>query len=167
MCLYCLKHYFLALEIKKKTFIAAAQRLQKCLLHPISGLRFDQAASATLNSTLYHKKRFSRNIRIVSYPDIIVFPESTYDVSLTMKCAYALSIRVCPRGGGHSYEGYSTCHKGILLDMRRIKQINVNPVTNIATISAGLNVGETYFHLWNTNNLTIPGGHCPSVGIGR
>ena len=55
----------------------------------------------------------------------------------------------------------------MVLDLRNFKKFSIDSKTNITTMSAGTLLGEAYYLLWKQANLTIPGGSCHTVGIGR
>lgn len=57
-------------------------------------------------------------------PDVVVYAESTEDVSLIVKLANAHSIPITPYSGGTSLEGHVTCpYGGICIDLSRMNQI--------------------------------------------
>ncbi len=57
-------------------------------------------------------------------PDVVVYAESTEDVSEVMKLAYAHRIPVTPFSGGTSLEGHITCpYGGICVDLSRMDEI--------------------------------------------
>ena len=96
-------------------------------------------------------------------PGAIVFCETAQDVWRTVRWSRRHSIRVVPRGGGHSYAGYSTC-KGVVIDVTRMSGITVNHAAGTATIGAGarlIDVDQALFE----QGVMIPAGSCPSVGI--
>ena len=141
--------------------------MEDCLTNADSGLKSDQVVTVSSNPTLYEELRFSRNLRIDVYPVAIVLPNSTEEVTTAMKCAYSNSLKVCARSGRHSYEGYSTCDYGLVIDMRYIKHFQVNKSTNIVTVSPGLTLGEVGTYLWEEGQLAFTSGSCNTVGIGN
>jgi FAD/FMN-containing dehydrogenase len=54
--------------------------------------------------------------------------------------ASALAIAV--RSGGHNLAGLSTCNDGIVIDLSRMKRIDVDAGRRLARAEAGLNLGE-------------------------
>jgi len=67
------------------------------------------------------------------------------------------------RCGGHSYEGFSQS-PSVIVDMRLMNAIAVNPKTNTATVGAGTSLGSLYRTI-AAHRLAFTGGSCPTVGI--
>ena len=95
-------------------------------------------------------------------PQAIAYCRSLADVEKTIRWARKHGIRIVPRCGGHSYGGYSTTAQGVVVDVTRIKQINVR--SGSATVGAGVPLISLYAALWK-HRVTVPGGSCPTVGI--
>ena len=129
-------------------------------LHPSLLISLDS------NPNRYEELRFSRNLRIDVNPLAIVLPNATADVAAVMQCVYASKTKACVRSGRHSYEGYSTCENGVVIDLRHMKQFSVDKDSNIVTLSPAITHGEAYSWLWEANHLTIPGGSCNTVAMG-
>ena len=63
----------------------------------------------------YHKRRFVHNALCENiYPDVIVVPKSTEDVSEIIKITNEFNISISVRSGGHSYTCTSIRHGEIL-----------------------------------------------------
>jgi FAD/FMN-containing dehydrogenase len=75
-------------------------------------------------------------------PAIIVFCAATMDVVEAVVFARSHSLLVSVRAGGHNVAGCSVCDGGIVVDLSRMKGIEVDPVRRIARAEAGLNLGE-------------------------
>ena len=69
-----------------------------------------------------------------------------------------------PRGGRHSYAGYSTT-PGIVVDVSRLNGVDVDQVNGTARIGAGAQLIDVYAQLAK-HGVSIPAGSCPTVGIG-
>jgi FAD/FMN-containing dehydrogenase len=67
-----------------------------------------------------------------------------------------------PRSGGHSYAGYSTTQRGVVIDLGRLRGIRV--AGGRATIGPGTQLIDVYSKL-SARGLLIPAGSCPTVGI--
>lgn len=89
---------------------------------------------------------------------------SAGDVQQCIAFARAQGLRVAARSGGHSYAGYSTPDKGLVVDLGSLDTIQVNG-DNTAIIGAGCRLGDIYATL-GSKGVCVPGGSCPSVGIG-
>ena len=73
-------------------------------------------------------------------PAVVVYAESTEDVSDVMKIAYAHRVPVTPFSGGTSLEGHITCpYGGICVDLSRMDQIlEVHEADSDAVVQAGV-----------------------------
>jgi FAD/FMN-containing dehydrogenase len=91
-----------------------------------------------------------------------VYCESAEDVQKAVRWAQKHAIHVVPRCGGHSYGGYSTTSKGVVVDVSRMNRVHVHG--GIATVGAGARLIDVYSGL-TPLGLTIPAGSCPTVGI--
>lgn len=73
-------------------------------------------------------------------PDVVVFAESTEDVSKTLAFAHRHGIPVTPRGGGVGYVGGCVpVHGGIALSVIRMNRIKeLNPADGVAVVEPGV-----------------------------
>ncbi|GAQ91178.1 FAD/FMN-containing dehydrogenases [Klebsormidium nitens] len=75
------------------------------------------------------------------FPDAVVFPQSTEEVSQIVKACAAEKVPLVPFGGGTSLEGHTmTPHKGVSLDfskMKGIKQLNTRDMDVIVEPGIG------------------------------
>jgi FAD/FMN-containing dehydrogenase len=97
-----------------------------------------------------------------AHPRAIVYCESAEDVEKTVRWAQKHAIHIVPRCGGHSYAGYSTTSKGVVVDVSRMNRVHLHG--GIATVGAGARLIDVYGGLAPLG-LTIPAGSCPTVGI--
>jgi FAD/FMN-containing dehydrogenase len=98
-----------------------------------------------------------------SHPDAIVYCKSTQDVQNAVKWALCKKVPVRIRSGGHNHEGFST-GKGLVIDVSKMKKVEIDLTTHIATIQPGITGGELYQYLYK-KGLTQVGGTCADVGI--
>jgi FAD/FMN-containing dehydrogenase len=100
-------------------------------------------------------------------PAAIAYCASALDVQQTVDFARAHGVRPIPRGGGHSYAGYST-GPGLVVDVTRMDTVKVTAAKHgapaTATVGAGTRLVDLYDHLSRARVL-VPGGSCPTVGI--
>jgi hypothetical protein len=96
--------------------------------------------------------------------DMVGRPLSTSDVRGAVRWAVYWGVPLRARSGGHSYAGYSTLKGGVVLDLRKMNSVTVNPRARTATIGAGAQLIDVYAALAQ-HGLTLPGGSCPSVGV--
>src|ERR1700759_3602606 len=67
-------------------------------------------------------------------PDAVARPIDAADVRDAIRFCTAHHIHVRARSGGHSYAGYSTAARGVVLDLRRLDGIEIDRGTHTATI---------------------------------
>ena len=64
------------------------------------------------------------------------------DIAAVIGFARATGTELAVRGGGHSGAGHSTTDGGIVIDMRDLRRIEVDPETRTAWADAGLTAAE-------------------------
>ncbi|MFJ6617919.1 FAD-binding oxidoreductase [Kitasatospora sp. NPDC091335] len=89
---------------------------------------------------------------------------SADDVRACLDVARGHGIPIAARGGGHSYLGYSIPSRGLVIDVRRMADVQVHP-DGTAEVGAGARLIEVYAALAQAGRL-LPGGSCPTVGVG-
>ncbi|KAJ5910375.1 hypothetical protein N7504_005018 [Penicillium tannophilum] len=96
---------------------------------------------------------------------VTVCPTDAQGIAKTVKFAQGHQIDLAIKGGGHSTDTSASSDGGILIDLSRMKQIWVDPVTKTVTAQAGA--------LWadvdqaNAQyNLAVVGGTVSHTGIG-
>jgi hypothetical protein len=75
-------------------------------------------------------------------PGAIVFCAGPDDVVAAVNFARTRSLLVAVRAGGHNIGGASVCDGGLVIDLSRMKQIEIDPMKRTARAEAGLNLGE-------------------------
>lgn len=123
------------------------------------------------------------NAGVVQRPQLIVLPETTQDVVKTVQFARQHGLPLSVRGGGHDWAGRAIVENGVLINMRRMNQVQVDADTKTAIVGGGAlgievgravdphklvaatpTVGDVGFTGW-----TLGGGYgpiSPSVGLG-
>ena len=138
--------------------------LENCLIQNIPR---SQIFSSTSNKEKYDYARYSQNNRISRYPRVIVSVNNTEHISHSLRCARLYNVtQVTPRSGGHSYEGYSTCDNCLLIDLRYMDNLQVDPGSKEIIAQPGLLLGHLNYQLWTNHKIVIPTGSCPYVGLG-
>jgi FAD binding domain/Berberine and berberine like len=104
--------------------------------------------------------RFSR-------PDCVVQPKNAAQVQTIIREAKAKSLKVTIKCNGHSYAGHSTAQSGISLDLRGMKNANLDMKSMMVTMDAGCQWGDVYEKLiiGHHDGFIINGGRCPTVGV--
>lgn len=73
-------------------------------------------------------------------------------------------VPVVARGGGHSYAGNSV-NRGLVLDLRGIDGVHIDPSTGLVTVGGGAQMRKIYAAL-REHDLVFPLGNSDDVGIG-
>ncbi|MBK8505441.1 MAG: FAD-binding oxidoreductase [Saprospiraceae bacterium] len=104
------------------------------------------------------------NALVVARPKLVVFPKVPHDIKLTILFAKENGLKITVKNGGHSTYGQCLNDGGIVVDMKFLNQVEVDPSKNVARVQAGalmqdLDAATTPYH------LAVPGGDCPMVGV--
>jgi FAD/FMN-containing dehydrogenase len=73
---------------------------------------------------------------------LIVRPADAGEVALVIMLACETGLPLAVRSGGHSGAGYSTVDGGIVLDVRDMKTLDIDPDGRTAWAETGLTAGE-------------------------
>ncbi len=110
-------------------------------------------------------------LRVVFYggidrkPALIILAENSKDVQKAVALSHSTGLDLCVRSGGHSFAGYSSCDDGIVLDLRKMKGLEIHPEDQTAWAEAGLTAGELT-KAADKYGLAVGFGDTGSVGIG-
>ncbi|MBV9803490.1 MAG: FAD-binding oxidoreductase [Solirubrobacterales bacterium] len=126
---------------------------------PIRGPVIRRGAAGFSQAAHVYNMRFDNVL-----PTLVARPLDSADVRTAVKWGVAHGVPLRARSGGHSYAGYSTLSGGMVLDLRNLHTISIDPHAGTATIGAGAQLIDVYAAL-AASGLTIPAGSCPSVGI--
>jgi len=88
---------------------------------------------------------------------------SRADVATCVRRVKGHGIPIAARSGGHSYPGFSTPNKGLVVDVSRLHKITVKS-NGTAVIGAGARLIDVYSAL-AAHGRALPAGSCPTVGI--
>ncbi|KAL5537396.1 hypothetical protein UlMin_043103 [Ulmus minor] len=104
-------------------------------------------------------------------PEFIFTPLHDSHVQGAVVCAKQLGIHLRVRSGGHDYEGLSYVSRietpFVVVDLAKLRQINVNIKDNSAWIQAGATIGEVYYRISEKSKVHgFPAGLCTSLGVG-
>lgn len=103
------------------------------------------------------------NLRTTVRPQVIAQCKTAHGVSLAVQWARQNQFALCGHGGGHSYEGFSSC-AGIMIDVRSMNSVVINAANQTARIGAGALLGDVAEKLWG-QKFALPAGTCKPVGI--
>ncbi|MFJ7204090.1 FAD-binding oxidoreductase [Streptomyces sp. NPDC098789] len=94
-------------------------------------------------------------------PGAVAYPAHARDVATCVAFARRAAVAIVPRGGGHSYAGYST-GAGLVVDVGAMAAVETG--TGEVRIGAGARLGDVNARLAE-RGVAVPTGLCPSVGI--
>ena len=104
------------------------------------------------------------NDRFDRRPEAIVYCADAADVTNALGWAKERGLPISLRAGGHSFEAFSVVDGGVVLDLSRLHEAEVDPENRLARFGAGNRIGPVAEELWR-HGLTLPLGSCPSVGL--
>jgi FAD/FMN-containing dehydrogenase len=139
--------------------VGAAAGVPRTLRQAIRGRVFERGSPGFAAAAHVYNERFDHVL-----PSLVARPLDTADVQAAVRWAAAKDMAVRARSGGHSYAGYSTLPKGIVLDLRNVRSVEVDHGAGTASIGAGAQLIDVYAAL-AAHGATIPAGSCPSVGV--
>ncbi|MEU6181831.1 FAD-binding oxidoreductase [Streptomyces coeruleorubidus] len=113
----------------------------------------------------YDEARQVFNAVIDRHPAVIARPADTADVVAAVDLARDHDLVVAVRCGGHSVAGLGTCDDGMLIDLRGLKTISVDPGARTARAGGGVLWGE-FDAATQAHGLHTPGGRVTTTGIG-
>ena len=97
-------------------------------------------------------------------PALIARCAGTADVVTAVRFARQHGLLVAVRGGGHSVAGHSSCDGGLVIDLTRMRGVDVDPDARIARVQGGAlwadvdREGQQY-------GLVVPGGVVSETGV--
>ncbi|MEW2417288.1 FAD-binding oxidoreductase [Streptomyces sp. NPDC046866] len=95
-------------------------------------------------------------------PAAVAYPAHAGDVAVCLDFARRSAAPVVPRGGGHSYAGWSTRAGGLVVDLGAMAAMAVEGTG--VRIGAGARLGDVN-RILARHGLGLPTGLCPTVGI--
>ena len=82
------------------------------------------------------------NGSIDRHPAIITRCSGVNDVRTALRFGRDHELPIAIRGGGHSFPGLSTCDDGLLIDLRPMSGVRVDPDARVADAQAGVLLEE-------------------------
>lgn len=94
------------------------------------------------NDPGYDQARKVWNGMVDRKPAAAIYCADSDDVIAAVNFARSQNLLVAVRAAGHNVAGASVCDGGVVIDVSRMKLIEVDPVRRVARAQAGLNLGE-------------------------
>jgi FAD/FMN-containing dehydrogenase len=104
------------------------------------------------------------NASIDRHPALIARCAGVADVVQAVRFGRSHGLLVAVRGGGHSYPGHSVCDGGMVIDLRLMKGIRVDPEAGTVRAQAGVLLGELDRET-QAFGLGVPAGFVSHTGL--
>ncbi|WP_170764608.1 FAD-binding oxidoreductase [Ruegeria lacuscaerulensis] len=103
------------------------------------------------------------NIRNDLAPALRIMCKTPQAVATSINWITQHELPFALRSGGHCYEGFSQS-SGVVIDLRPMSSITVDPVNEIVTVGAGADLGAVYRKV-SAAGFAFAAGSCPTVGV--
>src|SRR4051794_25547381 len=112
----------------------------------------------------YDRARLCFNLLIVRRPAAIARCVDAGDVAATLAFAQSESLEIAVRGGGHNPAGHCSVEGGLVIDLSRMRNVEVDPDSRIA-VSGGGATWLDFDAATQAHGLVTPGGVVGSTGV--
>jgi FAD/FMN-containing dehydrogenase len=118
----------------------------------------------TPGNPAYEQERSLFNAMIEKRPSLIAKVTGAEDIAAAIRFARDHELPLSVRSGGHSVAGHSLVQNGLVIDVRPLKSIQIDPGKREARVGAGVTWGE-----FDTANqaygLATTGGRVTTTGV--
>ncbi len=112
----------------------------------------------------YERARLCFNLLIDRRPAAIARCVDADDVAISLAFAQVHGLEIAVRGGGHNPAGHCAVDDGLVIDLSRMRNVNVDPEARIA-ISEGGTTWLDFDAATQAHGLVTPGGVVGSTGV--
>ena len=112
----------------------------------------------------YDDARHVWNGMIDRKPAAVAVCRDPSDVQRCLQFARAYHLLVAVRGGAHNVAGFATCDGGLVIDLSRLREIDLDPVARTARVGAGVTWAELDRQT-QAFGLAVPGGVVSTTGV--
>jgi len=113
----------------------------------------------------YEESRAVENLAIDRHPGLIIRCSGEADVIDGVNLAREHGLLLAVRGGGHHVAGHGTVDGGLVLDMRDMNGVWVDPVNKVVRVQGGATWGQVDRES-QVFGLAVPGGVVSTTGVG-
>ena len=101
-----------------------------------------QGKGAIAGEAFYEGARRVFNGAVDRRPALFAFCESARDVQEAVRAARSYGLPLSVRGGGHDWAGRALSHHGLVVDLSRMRQVEVDVRGRVATVAGGALAGD-------------------------
>ena len=112
----------------------------------------------------YERARLCFNLLIDRRPAAIARCVDPADVATALTFAQENDLEIAVRGGGHNPAGHCAVDEGLVIDLSRMRKVEVDPEAGIA-ISEGGATWMDFDAATQAHELVTPGGVVGSTGV--
>jgi FAD/FMN-containing dehydrogenase len=112
----------------------------------------------------YERARLSFNLLIDRRPAAIARCVDAGDVATALAFAQANDLEIAVRGGGHNPAGHCAVDDGLVIDLSRMREVEVDPESGIARSGGGATWLD-FDAATQQHGLVTPGGVVGSTGV--
>ncbi len=112
----------------------------------------------------YEDARSIFNSMVERRPSLIAQCTSVADVKAAIAHAQANELEIAIRSGGHSVAGASLTDGGLVVDMRNLNAVEVDPKARTATVAGGATWSD-FDRATQPHGLMAPGGRVSTTGV--
>lgn len=113
----------------------------------------------------YDQARRVFNAMIDKHPAVIAQVAGVADVARAIRFARAHDLEIAVRGGGHSVAGKALTEGGLVVNLRRLAAVTVNPDAATATVGGGATMRDLD-RATQPYGLATTGGRVTTTGVG-
>jgi FAD/FMN-containing dehydrogenase len=123
-----------------------------------------EGAIVVPGDTAYDEARRVFNGMIDRHPEVIVLCAGESDVGVALEFAHEHALAVAVRGGGHNVTGNAVCDGGLVIDMSRMRRVDVDAERRRARVQGGACWAD-FDTAAQRLGLATPGGIVSTTGV--
>jgi len=113
----------------------------------------------------YDEARVTFNATVQRRPAVIVRVRTDDDVVAAVIAAADLDLPIAVRGGGHSVAGHAMADGALVVDLRDLRAVTVDPAARIVRVEGGALWEDVDIAAW-AHDLAVIGGTYGDTGVG-
>jgi FAD/FMN-containing dehydrogenase len=119
----------------------------------------------TAQDERYEAARALYNAMIDKRPAVIAQCTDAADVMAALAYGRAAGLDIAVRGGGHNGPGLASVDGGLVVDLSRMRGVDVDPDRGLARVQGGALLGDLD-HATHSFGMAVPGGIISTTGVG-